>query len=200
MADGRELFSQKGDRMLTSEKVLRIYRNAGALLEGHFRLRSGKHSSIFLQTAAVLQYPEYAAALCGELASRTRVEQVDVVIGPAIGGVIMAYETARELGARALFGEKKDQGMFLRPGFDIQARERVLVVDDVLTTGGSIRKIIDLVHANDASVISIACFIDRSKGTVKLGVPIQSLATLDIPNYEVADCPLCAEGVELVEP
>lgn len=186
--------------MLSKDKVLEIYRNSAALLEGHFQLRSGKHSSIFLQSAAVLQYPEYAAALCGELANRVRVEAIDVVIGPAIGGVIMAYEMASKLGAKALFGEKSGDSMLLRPGFEIQPMERVLVVDDVLTTGGSVRKIMDLVHESGASVVSVACFIDRSLGTVDLGVPVQCLVTLDLPNHLPADCPMCAEGQPLVEP
>ena len=186
--------------MLTQERVLEIFQNSGALLTGHFRLRSGLHSDRFLQTAVVLQYPEYASALCAEMAARVKVEAVDIVIGPAIGGVILAYEVAKALGARALFGEKSGDQMTLRPGFKIGPRDRIVVVDDVLTTGGSVFKLIDLSRQYQAQVVATAFIIDRSARPIDFGVPTVSLAKIDIPTYTPDECPMCKEGIPLVEP
>ena len=190
--------------MLTQERILEIYQNSGALLTGHFRLRSGLHSDRFLQSAAVLQYPEHASALCAELAMQVREDlkpdRVDIVIGPAIGGVILAYEVARTLGARAMFGEKNGDQMFLRPGFKIQAGDRIAVVDDVLTTGGSVFKLIDLSRRHQGQVVAAAFLIDRSSTPIDFGAPKVSLVTLDIPTYPPAECQMCREGIPLVEP
>ena len=186
--------------MLTQERVLDIFQHSGALLEGHFRLRSGLHSDRFLQTAVVLQYPEYASALCAEIAARVKVEAVDIVIGPAIGGVILAHEVAKELGARALFGEKSGDRMILRPGFKIEPRDRIVVVDDVLTTGGSVLKLIDLSRQCQAQTVAAAFIIDRSAMPIDFGVPTVSLAKIDIPTYTSDKCPMCKEGTPLVEP
>jgi orotate phosphoribosyltransferase len=186
--------------MLTQERVLEIFENSGALLNGHFRLRSGLHSARFLQSAVVLQYPEYASALCAELASRVKVDRVDIVLGPAIGGVILAYEVARSLFARAMFGEKSGDGMTLRPGFKIASGDRIVVVDDVLTTGGSVSRLIDLSHQHRAQVVAAAFLIDRSATNIDFGVPKVALARIDIPTYTVESCPMCKEKIPLVEP
>ena len=184
---------------MTTEKVLEIFETTGALLKGHFRLRSGLHSDCFLQTAVVLQYPEIATQLCKELSNQVD-SDVDVVIGPAIGGVIIAHEIAQALVARAIFGEKRDGEMILRPGFQINSGDRVLVVDDVLTTGGSVSKLIDLTRLHKGEVVAVAFLVDRSSSPIDFGVPQFCLANIDASTYRPEDCPMDKAGVPIVEP
>jgi len=184
---------------MTTEKVLEIFEKTGALLKGHFRLRSGLHSDCFLQTAVVLQYPEIATQLCKDLSNQVDSE-VDVVIGPAIGGVIIAHEIAQALVARAIFGEKRDGEMILRPGFQINSGDRVLVVDDVLTTGGSVSKLIDLTRLHKGEVVAVAFLVDRSSSPIDFGVPQFCLANIDASTYRPEDCPMDKVGVPIVEP
>ena len=184
---------------MTTEKVIEIFEKTGALLKGHFRLRSGLHSDCFLQTAVVLQYPEIATQLCKDLSNQVDSE-VDVVIGPAIGGVIIAHEIAQALVARAIFGEKRDGEMILRPGFQINSGDRVLVVDDVLTTGGSVSKLIDLTRLHKGEVVAVAFLVDRSSSPIDFGVPQFCLANIDASTYCPEDCPMDKAGVPIVEP
>ena len=184
---------------MTTEKVLEIFEKTGALLKGHFRLRSGLHSDCFLQTAVVLQYPEIATQLCKELSNQVDSE-VDVVIGPAIGGVIIAHEIAQALVARAIFGEKRDGEMILRPGFQINSGDCVLVVDDVLTTGGSVSKLIDLTRLHKGEVVAVAFLVERSSSPIDFGVPQFCLANIDASTYRPEDCPMDKAGVPIVEP
>ncbi|HHZ92455.1 TPA: orotate phosphoribosyltransferase [Candidatus Poribacteria bacterium] len=184
---------------MTTEKVLEVFEKTGALLKGHFRLRSGLHSDCFLQTAVVLQYPEIAAQLCKELSNQID-NEVDVVIGPAIGGVIIAHEIAQELIARAIFGEKRNGEMILRPGFQINSGDRVLVVDDVLTTGGSVSKLIDLTQEQKGEVVAAAFLVDRSSTPIDFGIPQFCLAKIDAPTYHPKDCPMDKAGIPIVEP
>ena len=169
------------------------------MLKGHFRLRSGLHSDCFLQPAVVLQYPEIATQLCKELSNQVDSE-VDVVIGPAIGGVIIAHEIAQALVARAIFGEKRDGEMILRPGFQINSGDCVLVVDDVLTTGGSVSKLIDLTRLHKGEVVAVAFLVDRSSSPIDFGVPQFCLANIDASTYRPEDCPMDKAGVPIVEP
>jgi orotate phosphoribosyltransferase len=186
---------------MRKEEILKIFRETGALLEGHFKLRSGMHSPIFFQSAVVLQYPEYAERLCREIAERVRDYNVTLVIGPAVGGVILAYEIARQLGARSIFGEKGPAGdMFLRPGFKVMSGDKVLAVDDVLTTGGSVRRVMELAERMGGEIVAVGCLIDRSQGRAKFDVPKIALLTLDVPTYRPEECPLCEAGSEPVEP
>ena len=184
---------------MTTEKVLEIFEKTGALLKGHFRLRSGLHSDCFLQTAVVLQYPEIATQLCKELSNQVDSE-VDVVIGPAIGGVIIAHEIAQALVARAIFGEKRDGEMILRPGFQINSGDRVLVVDDVLTTGGSVSKLIDLTRLHKGEVVAVAFLVDRSSSPIDFGVPQFCLANIDASIHRPEEGPMDKAGVPIVEP
>ena len=184
---------------MTTEQVLEIFETTGALLKGHFRLRSGLHSDCFLQTAVVLQYPEIATQLCKQLSNQID-NEVDVVIGPAIGGVIIAHEIAQALVARAIFGEKRDGEMILRPGFQINSGDRVLVVDDVLTTGGSVSKLIDLTRQHEGEVVAVAFLVDRSSSPIDFGVPQFCLANIDVSTYHPEDCPMDKAGIPIVEP
>lgn len=188
--------------MLAPERVLEIYKDTNALLEGHFKLRSGLHSNKFLQSAAVFQYPDHATAVCNALAAKIHSEKmIDLVIGPAIGGVIIAHEVAKILDARAIFGEKDGKGgMFLRPGFKINAGENIVIIDDVLTRGTSVSKLIKLIEENQGHIVTSAFIIDRSGGKEIFDLPKVSLVNIEIPNYLPQECPMCEAGKPLIEP
>ncbi len=187
---------------MEQEQVLEIFRKSGALLEGHFRLTSGLHSGRYLQCALVLQHPDHAAALGETLAARMRelAPSPDFVIAPALGGILVAHEIARSLGIRGLFAERQDGVMTLRRGFRIEPGERCYVVEDVVTTGGSTRETMEVAQRSGATVIATGSLIDRSGGRTDLGVPRAALATLDVPNYQPDQCPLCKAGSVAVKP
>ncbi|AEV16994.1 MAG: orotate phosphoribosyltransferase [Thermus sp.] len=181
-------------------EVLDLYRRTGALLEGHFLLRSGLHSPLFLQSAALLQHPLYAEAVGEALGRRFEEERVDFVIGPALGGVVLAFVVAKALGARALFAEKDGQGgMTLRKGLTVNPGDRFLAVEDVVTTGESVRKAIRAAEARGGVLVGVGAIVDRSGGGVAFGVPFQALLRLEVPQYAPGACPLCRAGVPLEE-
>ena len=180
--------------------ILDRFRRVGGLLEGHFRLTSGLHSPGYLQSALVLQHPHEAEA-CGEaIAERVRTLGAHAVLSPALGGIVIGQEVGRALGVRALFAERQDGKLALRRGFSLSPGERVLVVEDVITTGGSTRETMDVARAAGAAVVGAAAIIDRSGGTPDLGVPFFALATVSLPTYPPEDCPLCAAGLPVVKP
>lgn len=185
---------------LTHDALLDLFRGSGALLEGHFRLSSGLHSPGYLQCALVLQHPQDAERLGRELASRTRDLQPTVVLSPALGGVVIGQEVGRALGVRAIFAERQDGGLTLRRGFTLDERDRVLVVEDVLTTGGSTRETMQVARAAGARVIGAAAIVDRSGGRSAFDVPFTALLEIALPTYEAAACPLCAKGLPVVKP
>ena len=180
--------------------LMTIFQQTGALLEGHFQLTSGLHSPRYLQCAIVLQHPQHAEFVGRALAAKFSDDRVDAVVAPAIGGIIVAHETARAFGVRAIFTEREAGVMTLRRGFRLSRGERVLVVEDVVTTGGSTRETIDVVIDADGVVIGAGSMVDRSGGSVDVGVRRQSLLTLDVPTYEPSACPLCKEGVPPIKP
>ena len=185
---------------MKQEEVLDIYRRTGALLSGHFLLSSGLHSEQYLQSALVLQQPDIATKLCAALADHFKDQKIEVVIAPALGGVFVSHETARALGVRALFAERVNGELTLRRGFTISPGERVLVVEDVITTGKSTRETIEVVKKAGGSVIAAASLVDRSGGKAELGVPYRSLVTLDVPSYAADACPMCKAGSTPVKP
>lgn len=189
---------------MTPQETLDLFLSTGAYLKGHFLLTSGLHSSEYLQCALVLQHPEHAEKLGRELAARVRPlfgGPVRTVISPALGGLIIGHETARALGARFLFTERDSTGkMTLRRGFSLVPGENVVVVEDVITTGGSTRDVIAAASGGSARVLAAGSIIDRSGGTADLGVALAALATLNVRTYEPAVCPLCAQGVPAVKP
>ena len=185
---------------MDQDATLALFRRAGALLEGHFRLSSGLHSNGYLQSALVLQRPDDAANLGAALAGRVTSWRPDVVLSPALGGVIIGHEVARALVVRALFAERADGNLTLRRGFSLSRGERVLVVEDVVTTGGSTRETIDVATSAGAQVVGAAALIDRSGGTAQLGVPFEALARLSLPTYEPSTCPLCSKGLPVTKP
>lgn len=185
--------------------ILDLFRSRGAYLEGHFRLTSGLHSSEYLQSALVLQYPEMAEELGRRLASELRpITSVTIaaVVSPALGGLIIGHEVARALGVRFFFTERDaaTRQMLLRRGFQIGPQEAVVVVEDVITTGGSTREVIEVVQAQGARVLAAGSLIDRSGGSADVGVPRVALATLAVSTYDPAGCPLCAQGIPVVKP
>jgi orotate phosphoribosyltransferase len=185
---------------LTDAEVLDLFRKAGGLLEGHFRLTSGLHSERYLQSALVLQYPDLAETLGRELANRTRHLQPTVVLSPALGGIVIGQEVGRGLGVRAQFAERQDGALTLRRGFLLSPSDRVLVVEDVVTTGGSTMETARVAQALGAQVVGTAAIIDRSGGQARLDLPLQALVRLDVPTYQPDDCPFCARGVPVVKP
>jgi orotate phosphoribosyltransferase len=185
---------------VTADSVLDRFRRVGALLEGHFRLTSGLHSPGYMQCALVLQHPREAEACGAEIAAKVRDLSPQVVLSPAMGGIVIGQEVARALGVRAIFAERQDSVLMLRRGFTLATGERVLVVEDVVTTGKSTRETIDVARAAGATVVGAAAIIDRSGGDQKLDVPFHALATVSLPTYQPDACPLCAAGQPAVKP
>jgi len=182
------------------DSVLDRFRRVGALHEGHFRLTSGLHSPGYLQCALVLQHPREAEACGAEIAAQVKDLNPQVVLSPALGGIVIGQEVGRALGVRAIFAERQDGKLSLRRGFSLEPGERVLVIEDVVTTGGSTRETIDVARAAGASVVGAASIIDRSGGQQQLDVPYCSLATVSLPTYQPESCPLCAAGQPVVKP
>jgi len=179
--------------------VLKLYRETAAYLEGHFLLRSGLHSPKFLQSTTLMQHPIYAEAIGEALGELFDDLDLDFVIGPAMGGVVLAFVTAKALGVRALFAEKEGEGqMGIREGLTLHPGERFLAVEDVVTTGGSVQRAIRAAEAKGARCVAVGAIIDRSQG-VDFGVPFRALTRLEFPTYAPEDCPLCSQGVPLQE-
>lgn len=187
--------------MLTNEDALQIFRDAGALLEGHFLLASGYHSAQYLEKFQVLQFPHYVELLCADIAERFAAAEVQVVIGPTTGGVLLAYEVAKKLGTRGIFAERGDdgKGRVLRRGFEIREGENVLLVDDILTTGGSVRDTMEVIEGYGGNLVGVGVLADRSGGSVDFGVPLESILTLDIPKYAPDSLPDWLAAIPLTE-
>ncbi|MPZ48215.1 MAG: orotate phosphoribosyltransferase [Dehalococcoidia bacterium] len=176
-----------------------LLRSTGAVLEGHFRLASGRHSGIYIEKFRIMENPDATTALCGMIADHYRGQGVTTVVGPAMGGVILAFETARLLGVQNVFAEKDaDGGLMFDRGFGFTPGQPVLVVDDVLTTGGSVKQVLSLVQAAGAKVVGVGMLIDRTSGGVDFGVPFYACHNMNIESYAPDDCPLCRQGLPLV--
>lgn len=184
--------------MITDERILEIFQTTGVLQEGHFLLASGKHSQKYMQCAKIFQYANYSEELCRELSKMF--DNVEIVIGPAIGAIQMSYEVSRHLGVKNLFAERENGVMALRRGFTIEKGQRVLVVEDVVTTGGSVKEVIELVKAVGGEVIGVGSLVDRSKGKADFGVPFKALISVDVESFEADECPLCKKGMEIQKP
>ena len=186
--------------MIKKEKALEIFEKTEALLNGHFLLTSGLHSPQYFQCAKVLQYPSYTELFCLEIVKNFKGEHIDCVISPAIGGIIVGQECARLIGCRALFAERENGVMSLRRGFELKHDERVMVVEDVVTTGGSVQEVIELVCGAGAEVAGIGFIVDRSNGKRLFDLPAFSVLKMDVVTYQPDNCPLCAEGLPLIKP
>ncbi len=185
---------------LPKDEVLEIFRQTRALLEGHFLLTSGNHSPNYFQCARVLQYPKYLHLFAGEIARHFEYSEIEVVISPAIGGVVVGTEVGRMLNVRTIFAERADSKMQLRRGFEFAPGERVLVVEDVITTGGSTNEVIELVHKANATLAGVGCIVDRSGGTVSFDAKYFSVLQMDVVKHDPTDCPLCKAGGTAIKP
>jgi orotate phosphoribosyltransferase len=187
---------------IASSDVERVFRDSGALREGHFILASGRHSPLYLEKFQVLQHPVETERLCAALASWAKTRDVETVAGPTTGGIILAHEVARQLGVRAIYAERREngRGREFRRGFALRPGERVVVVDDIMTTGGSVQETVEAVRSAGGHVAGAAVLVDRSGGAADVGVPIEALWRLEIPSYAPAECPLCAKGIPPTHP
>ena len=188
--------------IIKTEEVMKNFEQVGAIQKGHFKLTSGVHSDTYIQCAQVMQHPEFMHNLCSELGKKFRGDDIDIIVGPAIGGIIMAHVMARVLGpwVRAIFTERENGKMTLRRSFEIIQGEKVLVVEDVTTTGSSVREVIDIVKLRQGKVVGVGVLIDRSGGKVDFGIKTEKLLTVDIKTYLPEECPLCKKGIPVVKP
>jgi len=183
-----------------SSEITQIFKDAGALLEGHFLLTSGLHSPVYWEKFLVLQYPGHTEKLCRMIAGHYRQDRIQVVAGPTTGGIILAFEVARQLGVKGIFAEKVGNERIFRRGFTISPGERVLIVDDILTTGGSVVEVISAVNKLKGDIVGVAVLVDRAEKEVDLGVPLFSCLRATTQAYVPEGCPLCTAGIPLVKP
>ena len=185
---------------LSKDEILKIFKDSGALLEGHFILTSGLHSGRYFQCAKVFQFPWHAEKLCEEIAQHFKQDGIDLVVSPAVGGIVVGQETARLLNVRSIFLERVEGKMTLRRGFEVSKNERVLVVEDVTTTGGSVKEVIQVLKEQGCEVAAVAAVVDRSGGSVSFDVPYFSLFQMEVTNHNPKNCPMCQSGSVAVKP
>lgn len=180
--------------MLTKEQVLEIFQKTGGVLKGHFRLTSGRHSDTYMQCAKLFVDPKSSEALCKALAEKLEDVECDIVVSPAVGGILMGYEMARQLNVGNIFAERENGEMTFRRGFSLPQNAKVIVVEDVVTTGGSVKEVVKLVQDAGCTVSAVASIVDRSNGKVDFGVKFVNLISMDVVSYEPEECPICKEG------
>ena len=183
--------------MINTNRVKQILIETDMLMEGHFLLTSGRHSDKYIQCAKLTQYPKYTEEIMGMLAQQFKDEQIDFVVGPAVGGIILSYEMARQLDVKSVFVEREDGVMALRRGFEIPNGSNVLVVEDVITTGGSVLEVISLMKELNCNIKGVVSLVDRSGGEMDFGTKFLAALTMDVRSYEPSECPLCKEGIAL---
>ncbi len=184
----------------SESEILEIFKKTEALLEGHFLLTSGRHSNIYFQCAKVLQFPTYTEKLCSIIVNYFKEYGIDTVIAPAIGGIVVGREVARQLNKRFIFAERENGNLTLRRGFSLKVGEKVLVCEDVITTGGSVFEVIDIIKENGAETVGIGCIVDRSTGKIDFGVPIVSTIKMEASSYTAEECNPCKIGIPIVKP
>ncbi len=181
-------------------EIIKVFKECNALLEGHFILSSGLHSNKYLQCAKVLQYPDIASIIGEEIAENFATTQVDLIVGPAMGGIVIAQEVGRALSTRTIFSERENGKMTFRRGFEVKPGEKAIVVEDVITTGGSAKEVVEMLKSHGVEVIAVASIIDRSNGEADFGIPFHSLTKVEVKTYKPEECPMCKEGDEAVKP
>lgn len=184
----------------TTNNMMEIFQKTEALLSGHFLLTSGRHSNQYFQCAKVLQFPIQTEQVCCPISDFFKDYEIDTVAAPAMGGIIVGYEVARQLGKRTIFAEREDKALVLRRGFSFKPGEKVLVCEDVVTTGGSVFEVIDIVKTAGAELVGVGFLVDRSNGKVQFGVPQISALKLDVLSYTPEECPYCKQGIPVVKP
>jgi len=182
------------------ERVIDLFQKTSALQRGHFLLTSGLHSSEYFQCAKVLQYPSYNELLCREIVTHFFDKKIDVVVSPAVGGIMVGQEVARQIGIRGIFAERENGKMSLRRGFEIKSDEVVLVCEDVVTTGGSVLEVVELVRSKGATILGVACIVDRSTTPINFGVDFFHVLKMPVPVYQPENCPMCKSGIPVVKP
>jgi orotate phosphoribosyltransferase len=192
-------------KYMTEQEILQILKDSNALLEGHFILTSGLHSPQYIEKFRLLERPKLTEILCKELAEKFKNDNVTVVVGPMTGGIILAHEVAKQLGTKSIFTERVDGKMAFRRGFTLSPADRILIVEDIITTGGSVHEVIDAIHNlglinQTPTIVGIGCLVDRSSGRAKFDVPFKPLLTMDVVTYEQDDCPLCKSGSKAIKP
>lgn len=186
--------------MMTQEEVRALLVKTGAIMDGHFLLTSGLHSPHYVEKFNVLQHPEYTAQLCAAMAEKFKDANIETVVGPVTGGILLAHETGKSLGTRAIFTERVDGQMTFRRGFSLREGERVLIVEDIVTTGGSIKEVIEVVKEAGAVPVAVSMLVDRSGGKANFGdVPRTALLTMEVETYTPESCPLCAKGIPMTK-
>lgn len=185
---------------MTRDEIIAMMKEAEVLLEGHFLLTSGRHSDKYMQCAKIFQNAKYSEPLCAELVKQYKDDNVELVIGPAIGAIQMSYEVGKQLGVKNIFAERENGVMTLRRGFTIEKGQRVLIVEDVVTTGGSVREVMALVKECGGEIVGVGSIVDRTGGKIDFGVPYRSAFSMDITSYEPEECPICKTGLPLVKP
>ncbi len=185
---------------MTTSPLLDLFTSTGALLEGHFKLTSGRHSNSYFQCAKVLQHPEHLSAICRAIAEHFAEKGVETVISPAIGGIVVGTEVGRQLGVKTIFAERKEGVMTIRRGFSVEPGERVLVIEDVITTGGSVLEVIRLIEAAGGVVVGVGSVVDRSNGRVRLADEQFSVLSMEVVSFTPEECPLCKKGVAIDAP
>lgn len=188
------------EHKMTQQEILKILKDSGALLEGHFILTSGLHSPQYIEKFRILEQPHYTEMLCKEIAKLYKDSGVTVVVGPMTGGIMISYETARQLGVKSIFTERIDGKMKFRRGFTLSPSDKVLIVEDIITTGSSVQEVIDEVKKYGAAIIGLSCLVDRSNGKAKFDVPFNPLLVMNVVTYQPEECPLCKSGSKAIKP
>jgi orotate phosphoribosyltransferase len=184
---------------VTNEELIHLFEESGALLTGHFKLTSGRHSDVYYEKFTLLKQPTMCTRICEEMASRFKKQNIETVVGPTTGGIIIAYDVARYLGAEALYAEAGDNGRLFKRGFSLDKGQRVLIVDDVLTTGRSVQEVIDLVVSYQAAIVGLGVMLDRSDGSATFDYPLTALATVSAKSWDPSNCPLCQKGIDITQ-
>ncbi|MEG0702727.1 MAG: orotate phosphoribosyltransferase [Christensenella sp.] len=186
--------------MMTREEIISVFKEKEVMLEGHFLLTSGRHSDKYMQCAKLFQYPDVSEKICAQLAEQFSDIEINLVVGPAIGGIIMAYEMSRQLGVKNIFAERENGKMALRRGFSVPKGAKILVTEDVVTTGGSVKEVMTLLREMGAEVVGVGSVVDRSAGNVDFGVPFRAVLSMEVKSYEADKCPICKTDSPLVKP
>jgi len=194
------LINKRGGNILNQKEIIELFKKTNVIQTGHFELSSGRHTDTYLQCAQILQYPEYTNKLAAEIAEIWEEEDIDLVVGPAIGGIVISYAVASKMGLRNIFSERKNGKMKFRRNLEVKKGEKVLIVEDVVTTGGSVREVVELLEGSNADIVGISSLVDRSNGEVEFNYSFKPLLKLKVDSYKKNECKLCEQGIPINKP